>query len=219
LVFLRLPAATLGSDRHESARSHRFLSELGGAGLDLWTAELVDRPPFDARSDTLESYHRLTMTGGYSAFDWHPDGTKLCALGPNGLSWVDAMSGAVTPINIPDSSLTRIATPTVYWRSGQHTLVAFQAQAENLSNLYLLDIEDHTLTRLLPFSMPVTAALYPALPSDEETDRLCQRLHGRGLGEHHRHVEQSPIASTRATRSCSGCDARYYPSVWVLGLE
>src|SRR5678815_3469245 len=68
-----------------------FLSELGGAGLDLWTAELVDRPPFDARRETLESVHRLTRAGGYSACDGHPEGTKLCALGPSGLSWVDAM--------------------------------------------------------------------------------------------------------------------------------
>jgi hypothetical protein len=117
----------------------------------------------DGASDTLTNYRQLTPAGGVVAYGWHPDGTRLCYVQGNQLRWVDAASGNSTTIVLPDSTVSVIAAPSVYWQPGEHTLVAFQAQpeGENLRNIYVWDEQDNTLTRLLPFAMPVTHNLFP----------------------------------------------------------
>lgn len=137
-----------------------FLSDLATGGRNLWTAVLRDRNG-DARSDTLVDYVRLTTGGNAGSYDWHPDGTRLCVAAAGRLQWVDAASGAATPIALPDSGVISASHPAVFWRPGEHTLIAFQAQQENLGNLYLLDVEDNALVRLLPFSVPITHTMFP----------------------------------------------------------
>ena len=137
-----------------------FISKLNTGAPNLWTAVLRDRNG-DARSDTLLNYVRLTASGNIGGYDWHPDGTRLCVATGGVLSWINAANGMVTPIALPDSDLTRPANPAVFWRPGEHTLVAFEAQSENLANLYLWDEQENVLVRLLPFSVPVTHRMFP----------------------------------------------------------
>jgi hypothetical protein len=194
-----------------------FMSDLAGTGItELWLADLLDRNG-DNRSDTLVNFRDLTPGLAVNGYDWHPDGTRLCVSG-RGLSWVDAGSGAVTSIPIPDSSLTHIGSPSVFWRQGEHTLIAFQAEAENLRNLYVLDTQDKTLTRLLPYSVSVTHNLFPRWhPTRKELIYVCD-------------YTVMPWANTAPGSSLAdrlnpnnpelyGMQRTYYPSVWRLRLE
>jgi hypothetical protein len=197
-----------------------FLSTLSGSGtLDLWTANLVDRDG-DAHSDTLIDYHQLTHTTAIASYDWHPDGTRLCVAASSGLSWVDASSGALTPIAIPDSSLTRFATPAVFWRPGEHTLLAFQAQTENLSNLYVLDIEDAKLTRILPYAMPVTTSLFPRWhPTRKELVYVSDYTVMAWANTTENRSGVPDRLDPRFAPDLHGMPRTLYPSVWVAVLE
>jgi hypothetical protein len=139
-----------------------FLSNVAsGRDLDLWTAVLRDRDG-DGASDTLETFNRLTMQGSVAGFSWHPDGTRLCVARAGRLEWIDAASGAPTPIVVPDNTLARFLSPSVYVGAGQPTpLIAFQAQTENQVNIYVLDEAVGRLARVLPYPVPVTHNLFP----------------------------------------------------------
>ncbi len=199
-----------------------FMSDLSGAGRrELWFADLVDLNG-DNRSDELQNYRLLAPGLGISGFDWHPDGTRLCVAGSRGLSWVDASSGAVTPIVLPDSSLSKMGSPAVFWRPGEHTLVAFQAEAENLRNLYVFDVEAQKLIRLLPYSVPVTHDLFPrwhptrkelAYVSDYTVMPWGNTTPGVASNA------QIPDKLNPNTPELYGMPRTYYPSVWVLKLE
>ncbi len=197
-----------------------FLSNVSHdvGGNDLWTGSLRDRHTHpEARSDTLVNYHRLTTTGGVAGFDWHPDGTRIVVAVGGGLSWVDAATGAVSAIALPDSDLARILSPTVYWQTGEHTLVAFQAQIENRVNLYLLDIDDNTLTRLLPYAAPVTHNLFPRFKRDKKwlvyISDYTVAPWGRSTGA--ASVPDIPAI----IEELDGMKRTRYPSPWVIKLE
>jgi hypothetical protein len=134
---------------------------------DIWTAVLRDTTPPgamppDPTSDAVFDYRALTSGGGIVAFAWHPDGSRLCVARASGLQWVDIVTGAPTPIQMPPNSLERFLSPSVYVGPGQPTpLIAFQAEVENQANIYLLDEAAQTLTKLLPFPVPVTHDLFP----------------------------------------------------------
>lgn len=195
-----------------------FISDLGGSGRkELWLGDLLDMNG-DHRSDSLTNYRNLAPGFGVSAFDWHPDGTRLCATGSRGLVWIDAGSGAVSTITLPDSNLTKVSYPSVFWRQGENTLIAFQAEAENLRNLYVYDVEANTVTRLLPYSVPVTHNLFPnwhpsrkrlAYVSDYTVMPWAESAPGTSLAD--RLNPNNP--------ELYGMPRTYYPSVWVLSLE
>jgi hypothetical protein len=137
-----------------------FISTVGG-GRHLFTAILRDLDA-DGASDTLDTYRQLTTGANVVAYGWHPDGTRLCVSRGGRLEWVDAASGAVTPIAVPDLALGRFLSPSVLVPSGQSSaLIAFQGQAENLTNIYVLDEAAQTLTRVLPYPVPVTHNMWP----------------------------------------------------------
>lgn len=199
-----------------------FISNLGGSGRkELWLADLLDRNG-DNRSDSLVNYRSIVPGLGVSSFDWHPDGTRLCTAGLGGLKWVDVSSGAVTQILLPDSVnnvLTKMAFPTVFWRPGEHTLIAFQAERENLRNLYVLDVEEKVVTALLPYAEPVTHNLFPTWhPTRKElayvSDYTVMPWANTTPGNN-----QVPDRLNPNNPELYGMPRTYYPSVWVLRLE
>ena len=76
-----------------------------------------------------------------------------------------ARSGALTRIEPPNEQLIRPAYPTVYWKPGEHTLVAFQAQAENLRNIFVWDVARAWLVEVLGNVVSVLTSR--AIPAEE----------------------------------------------------
>jgi hypothetical protein len=185
---------------------------------NLWVANLVDQDG-DGSSDELQDERALTTVGGIVGFGWHPDGTKLCTTNGSRLFWVDAASGNQTPILLPDSSLTRLASPSVFSRPGEHDLVAFQAQSENLANIYVFDVTDAKLTKLLPFAMPVTQNLFPRWDPTSKTilyvsDYTVQAWANSTAGVNGVADRINPLLAT-----FQSTPRTLYPSVWTVRLE
>jgi hypothetical protein len=200
-----------------------FLSNLAGNSVrELWVADLVDANG-DNRSDSLDARRDLTPGRAVSSYDWHPDGTRLCVAGSGGLAWVDAGSGAIAPIPIPDNTLAKLAFPAVFWRPGEHTLIVFQAETENLRNLYLLDVEANTLTRLLPYAVPVTHNLFPRwhptrkqlIYVSDYTVMAWANTTPTPTGPDSR----SPDRLNPNNSELYGMPRTFYPSLWMLKLE
>ena len=206
------PAAT-GADARIA-----FVSNLGTGAPNLWTAVLRDRDG-DARSDTLLNYVRLTASGNIGGFDWHPDGTRLCAATGGVLSWINAANGTVTPIALPDTGVTRPASPAVFWRPGEHTLVAFEAQSENLANLYLWDEDDNVLVRLLPFSVPVTHRMFPRWHRTRTWLVYVSDYTVMPWGSSTPGAGSVPDLLNPANPNFDGMPRTRFPSPWVLRLE
>ena len=193
-----------------------FLSNRSGS-QELWLGDLVDRDG-NGSSDELVEHRRLTSTG-ISRFDWHPDGTRLCVVSANGLGWVDASSGAFAPIELPDSSLTRFGGVSVYAAPGEHTLVAVQAARENLSNLYVYDEVDRTLTRLLPTPFGIEQPMHPRwhprrkeifYVSDYTVEAWSNSSGGSG---------SPPDLYNPTTEFLYGQRRTRFPSVWSVRLQ
>jgi hypothetical protein len=194
-----------------------FLSNHGGAPA-LWTALLHDTDG-DGASDSLDTYRHL-IDGTITGFAWHPDGTRLCVVRGGLLEWVDAATGAVTPISVPDRALGRFLSPSVYVGPGQPTpLIAFQAQAENRANIFVLDEAAGTLTRILPFAAPVTHNLFPRWhPSrkaivyvGDYTVALWANSSPPGMNS----IPDIPATPP----SLEGMPRSKFPSPWVIELE
>lgn len=192
-----------------------FLSDRLGQ-RELWLGDLVDLNA-DSRSDTLMNLRRLT-TGGLTSYDWHPDGTRICVARGRTLSWIDPATGAVTPIALGDSLLTRFGGVSVFWRPGEHTLVAFQAASENLVNLYVFDVEDRTLTRVLPFSFAVTHNLFPRWhPYRKQLYYVSDytvEAWANSTGS-----DASPDRLNPNTAELFGQRRTFFPSIWALRFE
>ena len=194
-----------------------FLSNHGGAPA-LWTAMLHDSNG-DGVSDSLDTYEHV-IDGNILGFAWHPDGTRLCVSRNGVLEWVDAATGGATRIDVPDPTLARFLSPSVYVGPGQTTpLIAFQAQTENRANIYVLDEDAGTLTRVLPYSAPVTLNLFPRWhPSrkaivyvGDYTVALWANSSPPGM---------NTIPDIPATPpSLEGMPRSKFPSPWVVELE
>lgn len=192
-----------------------YISDRLGA-RDLWLADLVDLNA-DMRSDSLMNPRRVTH-GGIASYDWHPDGSRICVARSRTLSWLDPNTGSETPIALGDSLLTRLTGVSVFWRSGEHTLIAFQAASENLVNLYIFDEQDRTLTRVLPFSFGVNHNLFPRwhpyrkqiyYVSDYTVEAWANST---GL-------DSAPDRLDPNSPVLFGQRRSYFPSVWAVRLE
>jgi len=204
------PSATSASARIA------FLSDRSGT-RELWLADLLDRDG-NQTSDTLVAHRRLTSTG-VARFDWHPDGTRLCVVSGSGFGWVNASSGAFTAIGLPDSDLVRFDGVSVYAPPGEHTLVAFQAARENLSNLYVYDEVDGDLTRVLPIPFGIDQPLMPRwhprrkeiyYVSDYTVEAWANSSGGTGSPPDQLNPLTPVVNGQRRTR---------FPSVWSVRLQ
>ena len=186
--------------------------------LNLWYGDLVDLNG-DSRSDSLMNLRQLTFGAAISTFDWHPDGTRLCISDNAGLAWVDAVSGARTRIVLPDESLTRPGLPAVFWRPGEPTLVAFQAQAENLRNLYVLDEQDGTLTQVLPAPIPVNHSLFPRWHPTRKALVYVSDFTVRAWANSSGSGSSAPDRVDPTLDPYYSVSRTLYPSPWVLSFE
>ena len=184
---------------------------------NLWLADLVDLNG-DQTSDTLMHYRQLT-TSGVAFYDWHPDGTRIAVISGQGFGWVNSTTGAFEAIALPDSDVTGFDGVSVFAPPGQHTLVAFQAARENLSNIYVFDEVDRTLMRVLPvpgsIDQPLQLRWHPrrkeiVYVGDYTVEAWANSSGGPG---------SPPDLLNPLTPELFGQRRTRFPSVWALRLE
>jgi hypothetical protein len=187
-----------------------FISNHDGA-FDVWTATIEDTDG-DGGSDALYNFRRLTQGGNVSGFNWHPDGTRLIVSRTSRLEWVDAASGAATPIAIPQSGLGRFLSPSVYVSGTQTTpLIAFQATSETQANIYVLDEAAGKVVRILPYPAPSTHDLFPRW---HPTRKAIVYISDYSVAPWTANDTQSLTTPTLA-----GMTRTKFPSAWIVALE
>jgi hypothetical protein len=185
---------------------------------NLWFGDLLDSNG-DSRSDSLTNLRQVTSHAAISSFSWHPDGTRICIADGFGLAWVNVGSGDLTRIQVPDPLISRPALPAIFSRPGEHTLIAFQAQAENLRNLYILDEEDGTLAQALPFPIPVSHSLFPNWHPTRKALAYVSDYTVRAWANSSGGTGSPPDRINPTLESYYSMSRTLYASPWVLSFE
>ena len=195
-----------------------YLSDLAGDSIrtgNVWLADLLDTNG-DSKGDTLINHEQLTTFGGVEGFDWHPDGQSLYVTGhPTAIRKVSVASGQIIKeigFVQQDSLLSSPSFVSVFQRSGEPTLLAFQGNSENLTHLYVYNEDEDVLSRVSPFPYPVNSTLFPSWHPDK---RWLTYVSDYSVNAWSDGLDPLPLVNQNFERQLR----TRYPSVWVLKLE
>ena len=193
-----------------------YISDLAGDGAaNIWLADLVDTNG-DSKPDDLINHRQLTTFGRVNDFDWHPNGQSLYVGGdPKNILKVSVANGVVEEsigFLEQDSLLVNPTWINVFQRAGEHTLIAFQGNSENLTHLYVYDEEDDMLTRVTPFPFPVNTTLFP---SWHPTKKWLTYSSDYSVNAWSDQLDPLPLINQNFERQ----PRTAYPSVWVMKFE
>lgn len=193
-----------------------FLSDLAGDGTDnLWLGDIIDTDG-DGKGDELVNNRQLTMFGGVTGFDWHPDGQSLYVTGdPKVIFKVSSTSGLIQKeigFTSQDSLLATPSAVSVFHRSGEPTLLAFQADSENLTHLYVYNEDEEVLSRVTPYPFPVKTKLFPSWHPEK---RWLTYVSDYSVNAWSNALDPTPLTNADFERQ----PRSRYPSAWVLKLE